>query len=145
MPPGNFSVGGTLASGLRGETCLCLRMMALLSCSVLQSRFRNLVTQEKRELKLNLLEISSAVQGLAVSNVCRNQSGFVSKAQSVVLSLSWTLMSFGVYTELLQAGAGLNLQNHFDVSHFCQGAKTRTAQATPARYGLSSISGFAVP
>ncbi|CAE7392765.1 unnamed protein product [Symbiodinium necroappetens] len=32
------------------------------------------------------------------------------KAQSVVLSLSWTLMSFGVYTELLQ------------------GAKTRTAQ-----------------
>ena len=54
-------------------------------------------------------------------------------------------MSFGVYTELLQAGAGLNLQSHFDVSHLAsQGAKTRTAQAAP-RHGLSSISAFAVP
>lgn len=40
------------------------------------------------------------------------------KAQSVVLSLSWTLMSFGVYWELMQ------------------GAKTRAAQARSKLYRL---------
>ena len=58
--------------------------------------------------------VSSSLRRSVMSNSTFWRSHRHYKAQSVVLSLSWTLMSFGVYWELMQ------------------GAKTRAAQASNA-------------